>query len=252
MRKPRVIPCLLLKGSGLVKTIAFKNPQYVGDPINAIKIFNDKEVDELILLDISATRENREPPFDMIESVASECFMPVTYGGGITTVEQAQRIISLGVEKIVLNSATLKGVDLVTSLSQHLGSSSTVVAIDVKKDWLGRYRVHDTARQKLTDLDPVSHAQKMVDAGAGEIFVNDVERDGTGKGFDLELIQKITAAVNVPVIVCGGAGSMADFRQATDAGASAVAAGSMFVYMGKHRAVMINYPPYKALVELFK
>ena len=252
MIKTRVIPCLLLKGSGLVKTVKFKDPSYVGDPINAVKIFNEKEVDELIVLDITASRENKGPAFSTIEDIASECFMPVAYGGGVTTVEQARRIVWMGVEKVVINTATLRGTDLVTGISDQIGASSTVVAIDVKKDLLGRYRVYDAAHEKTTDLDPVTHAERVVAAGAGEVFVNDVGRDGTRKGFDLDLVRRMTSALDVPVIVCGGAGSLEDVKAAADSGASGVAAGSLFVYVGKHRAVMINYPQYSALRSLFQ
>ena len=252
MLATRVIPCLLLKGAGLVKTIRFKDPKYVGDPINAVKIFNEKEVDELIFLDITATREQREPPFAMIEQIASECFMPVAYGGGVTSVEQAAHIIALGIEKIVINAAALRTPDLVRRLSDRIGASSTVVGIDVKKDLFGRYRVYDHARQKTIDSGPAEQATRMAAAGAGEIFLNDVMRDGTGAGFDLDLVRDVTSAVDVPVIVCGGAGALEDLRLATTAGASAVAAGSLFVYMGKHRAVMINYPSYAVLQELFQ
>jgi imidazole glycerol-phosphate synthase subunit HisF len=248
----RVIPCLLLKGAGLVKTIRFEDPKYVGDPINAVKIFNEKEVDELIFLDITATREGKGPAFATIEDITSECFMPVAYGGGVATVEQAQRIVSMGVEKIVLNSAALHAPEVVANVSRRIGASSTVVAIDVKKDLLGRYHVYDAARRKTTDRGPVEHAQQMAAAGAGEIFVNDVNRDGTLAGFDLTLVRTMTSAVDVPVIVCGGAGGLDDLRRASAAGASAVAAGSLFVYMGKHRAVMISYPPYAVLQDLFQ
>lgn len=252
MLATRVIPCLLLKGAGLVKTIRFKDPKYVGDPINAVRIFNDKEVDELIFLDITASREGKGPAFSTIEDITSECFMPVAYGGGITTVEEVSRIVSMGVEKIVLNTSALRRPGLVTEISERIGASSTVVAIDVKKDLLGRYRVYEAARQAGTSVSPVDHARRMVAAGAGEILVNDVNRDGTGAGFDLALVRDVASAVEVPVIACGGAGTLADLRQASDAGASAVAAGSLFVYMGKHRAVMINYPPQTALKELFR
>lgn len=250
MLRTRVIPCLLLRKGGLVKTVGFSDAKYVGDPINAVRIFNDKEVDELILLDIDASRERLEPNYDQIADIVSEAFMPVAYGGGVKTVEQAKRIVALGVEKIVVNTAALDDPALVGLLAERLGFCSTVVAIDVKKDWLGRYRVYDASRRKTTDKDPVSHAHRMVGEGAGELFINDVTRDGTGQGFDLDLIRRITAAVNVPVIVCGGAGKLEDFRMAADAGASAVAGGSMFVYVGKHRAVMITYPPYGILEKI--
>ena len=252
MLATRVIPCLLLKGAGLVKTVRFKDPKYVGDPINAVRIFNDKEVDELIFLDITASREGKGPAFSTIEDIASECFMPVAYGGGITTIDEAQRIVSMGIEKIVLNTAALRAPELVTAIADRIGASSTVVAVDVTRDLFGRYRVYESARQKSTSIDPVAHARQMVSAGAGEILINDVSRDGTGEGFDLALIGSVSRAVDVPVIACGGAGRLEDLRQASDAGASAVAAGSLFVYMGRHRAVMINYPPYSALQELFQ
>lgn len=252
MLATRVIPCLLLKGSGLVKTVRFKDATYVGDPINAVKILNDKEVDELIVLDITASREGKGPAFSTIEDITSECFMPVAYGGGITTVEEAARIVSMGVEKIVVNSSALRRPALVSEIAARIGASSTVVAIDVRKDLLGRYRVYDACHRRSTSATPVEHARRMVEAGAGEIFVNDVARDGTGTGFDLTLVRDVTAAVDVPVIVCGGAGTLADLRRASDAGASAVAAGSLFVYMGKHRAVLINYPTETALQELFR
>jgi len=249
--KTRVIPCLLLKNGGLVKTIKFKDPSYVGDPINAVKIFNDKEVDELVVLDITASREGKGPAFSTIEDIASECFMPVAYGGGITTVDEARRIVWMGIEKIVINTAALAGTDLVRGISDQVGASSTLVSIDVRKDLFGRYRVYDAARDKLTDLDPLAHAERVVTAGAGEIFVNDASRDGTQKGFDLDLVGRMTHSLDVPVIVCGGAGSLDDVKAASDAGASGVAAGSLFVYVGKHRAVMINYPQYSTLQRLF-
>jgi imidazole glycerol-phosphate synthase subunit HisF len=250
--KTRVIPCLLLKGAGLVKTVRFADPKYVGDPINAVRIFNDKEVDELIVLDITASGEHKEPPFSTIEDIASECFMPVAYGGGITAVAQARRLVASGIEKIILNTAALHTPALVSELSAQIGASSTVVAIDVKKDLFGRHRVYDHVRKKTTDLGPEEHARRMAAAGAGEIFINDVSRDGTGSGFDLDLVKKVSSAVDVPVIACGGAGKLGDLLLASQAGASAVAAGSLFVYMGKHRAVMINYPPYAVLKDLFQ
>jgi imidazole glycerol-phosphate synthase subunit HisF len=248
----RVIPCLLLSRGRLVKTIGFSDPQYVGDPINAVRIFNEKEVDELLLLDIDASREAREPNYDLINDIVSEAFMPVGYGGGVKTTEHAERVVALGVEKVLVNSAALDNMDLVGRLSDRLGSSSTVVGIDVAKNWRHRYRVYDPSRRKTTDVDPTIQAQRAAEAGAGEILVNDVTRDGTGSGFDLDLIALIAAAVNVPVIACGGAGKLGDLRTAADAGASAVAAGSLFVYVGRHRAVMITYPTYDTLTELLK
>lgn len=252
MLQVRVIPCLLLKNRGLVKTIGFADPKYVGDPINAMRIFNEKEVDELILLDIEASRQGSEPDYAQIQEIVSEAFMPIAYGGGVTRVEQAQRLVSLGVEKVVVNTAALHNGNLVQSMADRLGSSSTVVAVDVKKDGLGLYHLFSSAIGKDVNRDPVEHIQQVVAAGAGEILINDVARDGKGIGYDLELIRRVTRSVDVPVIVCGGAGTLDHFREAVLTGASAVAAGSMFVYVGKHRAVMINYPRRDILKGFFK
>ena len=243
MLRARVIPCLLLRGAGLVKTVRFKNPKYVGDPINAIRIFNDKEVDELILLDISATPEGREPAIHLIEEVASECFMPLAYGGGIRTIEQARRILKLGVEKVVLNTCAWRSPESVRAISQEFGAQAVVVSIDVRKKLLGRYEVHVEAGTRAVGMDPVSYAQKMEELGAGEIFLTSVDRDGTNDGYDLELVRRVTSAVTIPVIAAGGAASVSDFgRVVREGGASAAAAGAMFVFHGPHRAVLITYP----------
>jgi len=252
MLRTRVIPCLLLKNRGLVKTISFADPKYVGDPINAVRIFNEMEVDELILLDIEASKNGTPPDFELVQDIISEAFMPIAYGGGIRRAEEAQRLVSLGVEKVVVNSAALRNRSLVHEISEKLGASSTVVAVDVKKDWLGRYRVYDAPAGKTTDQDPLTYIREAITGGAGEIFVNDVAREGTGKGYDIDLIRTLAPEISVPLIVCGGAGMLEHFRKAADAGASAVAAGSMFVYMGRHRAVMINYPPQRTLEGIFK
>jgi cyclase len=251
MLLPRVIPCLLLHDGGLVKTIKFKNAKYVGDPINAIKIFNDKRVDELILLDISASRERREPDYALIEEIASECFMPLCYGGGVRTLEQAKRLVKLGVEKIAVNNAAIGNPNLVRDLAAQLGSQSVVGCIDVKKSWLGRPRVYDSTRQSIIEKDPLEHASELVRRGAGELFLNSVDRDGTQEGYDTELVRSVTSRLTVPVIACGGAWSTQHLRTVVrDAGASAAAAGSMFVFQGPHRAVLISYPPYNELVRL--
>ncbi|MDT9599636.1 AglZ/HisF2 family acetamidino modification protein [Sphingosinicella rhizophila] len=251
MLRTRIIPTLLLRRGGLVKTIGFAGAKYVGDPINSVKIFNEKEVDELILLDIHASKQRVEPDYDLLSDIVSEAFMPIAYGGGVRSAGQARRLVGLGIEKIILNSAALRDIGLVRAVADKLGSSSTLVAVDVKRNWLGKARVFDASRGKLTSIDPVEHVRAAVAQGAGEIFINDVQRDGTGKGLDLAMIAAVAAAVRVPLIACGGAGSVADLRAAADAGASAVAAGSLFVYMGRHRAVMINYPAYAALEALF-
>ncbi len=250
--RARVIPCLLLKGNGLVKTVGFADPKYVGDPINAVRIFNDKEVDELVLLDIEASRQKREPNYAQIEDIVNEAFMPIAYGGGVSDIEHASRLVNLGVEKIVVNHASLGSKDLITAIADRIGSQGIVAGVDAKKDWRGRYRVFDAAPGKLTSLDVIEHVREATAAGAGEIFLNDVARDGTGKGYDVALVRSVCESVNVPVIACGGAGSLDHLREAVAAGASAVAAGSMFVYVGKHRAVMINYPQYEVLKDLFK
>jgi cyclase len=235
-----------------VKTIGFADPKYVGDPINAMRIFNEKEVDELILLDIEASRRGSGPDYAQIQEIVSEAFMPIAYGGGVTRVEEAQRLVSLGVEKVVVNTAAQQSIDLVHSMADRLGSSSTVIAVDVKKDRVGLYRLFSSATGKSVNRDPIEHIQQVVAAGAGEILINDVARDGTGVGYDLELVRRVTESVDVPVIACGGAGTLEHFREAVSAGVSAVAAGSMFVYVGKHRAVMINYPRRDILKGFFK
>jgi cyclase len=247
----RVIPCLLLSDGGLVKTTRFARPRYVGDPINAIRIFNEKSVDELVFLDIRASRTGAEPDYDLIQRIAGECFMPLCYGGGIRTLAQARRIVSAGVEKIAMNSSAIDTPALLSELAQEVGSSSVVAAIDVKRDWRGRERVYHPGRRRLTELDPVVHAQRAVAAGAGEVFLNSVDRDGCYSGFDHALISRVSRAVNVPVIACGGASSLDDMRAAVQAGASAAAAGSLFVFYGPHRAVLINYPDYASIRRLF-
>jgi imidazole glycerol-phosphate synthase subunit HisF len=251
MLKTRVIPALLFKDQGLVKTVHFRKPSYVGDPINAIKIFNDKEVDELVVLDITASIEGRGPSFELIEEIASECFMPLGYGGGIRSVEDIRRILATGVEKVILNAAALADPALVEAAARAAGSQSIVVSIDAKKKLLGGYEVWAAGATRATGRDPAEFAREMQSRGAGEILITSIDRDGTQKGFDLELVRRVAAAVSVPVVACGGAGTLAHLREAVDAGASAVAAGSMFVYVGKHRAVLINYPQYRELENLF-
>jgi cyclase len=227
----------------LVKTTGFRNPVYVGDPINAIRIFNDKEVDELVLLDITASRTGKGPAFSTIENIASECFMPVAYGGGITTVEQIRKILGAGVEKVVVNTAALQDPQLVRDAVREFGSQAIVVSIDVKRKLLGRYEVYSDGGTRATGHDPAVYARQMEELGAGEILLNAIDRDGTMKGYDIELVQKVTSVVNIPVIASGGAGSIADFGAASKrAGAAAVAAGAMFVFHGPHRAVLITYP----------
>lgn len=247
----RVIPCLLLQDGGLVKTQQFKKPKYVGDPINAVRIFNDKYVDELIFLDIDASRLNREPNYDLVARIAGECFMPLCYGGGVKTLDQAKRLVSLGVEKIAINSACIYQSDLVSELVNELGSQSVVAAVDVKRNFWGKPRVYDASLGKLTDIQPVDLIKKLVLSGVGEVLINDVNRDGTYNGYDIQLISSLTREINVPLIASGGANSIANIQAAFAAGASAAAVGSLFVFYGPHRAVLINYPEYHLIKDFF-
>jgi cyclase len=247
-----VIPCLLLRNGGLVKTVKFGEAKYVGDPINAVKIFNEKEVDELVFLDITATAANRGPNFELIRDIATEAFMPFGYGGGITTIEQVASLVALGVEKVVLNTSVVERPEFIREAANLVGSSSVVVSIDVKRSLLGRYEVVTRNAGRKSGLDPIEWARRAADLGAGEVLLTSVDRDGTQKGYDLALLRQVTEAVSVPVIASGGAGSLDDFRAAVrEAGASAVAAGSLFVFHGKHRAVLITYPDYRELEKVF-
>jgi len=244
MLTTRVMPCLLVDDGRLVKTIRFKKPTYIGDPVNAIKIYNEKEVDELILLDITATRQNRRPPFGLIEKVASECFMPLTYGGGVRLLDDMKTIFSLGVEKIAMNSQAAENPGFVRQAADRFGSQSLVVSIDVKKDFWGRVRIWTHGGTKMIAQEPAAYARNMEACGAGELLVNSISRDGTMTGYDLELLRQVTAAVSIPVIALGGAGSVDDIVAAVaDGGAAAAAAGSLFVYQGKGTGVLINFPP---------
>jgi imidazole glycerol-phosphate synthase subunit HisF len=250
MLKHRVIPSLLLDSGRLVKTVKFGNPKYVGDPINAIRIFNDKEVDELMVLDIAASRQRREPDYALIELFAGECFMPLCYGGGIRSLHQAARLFSMGVEKVCLQTAAYEDPAVVTRIADRYGSQGVAVSIDLKRDWRGKPRIYNAAGagRAVPWLDML---QTMVGAGAGEIVLNAVDRDGTMKGMDLEIIRQASAALSVPLIAVGGAGSLDDIKAAVIAGASAVAAGAFFVFHGPHRAVLITYPRYEELEALF-
>jgi imidazole glycerol-phosphate synthase subunit HisF len=242
MSRARVIPCLLLSGERLVKTVRFANPTYVGDPINAVKIFNDREVDELAILDIGATRDRRDPPFEHLRAIAGECFMPLSYGGGIRTIEHARRLFSIGIEKVLINTAAVEDPALLTAIAGEYGSQAVIAGIDVKKDWLGRDRVFTRAGSQNTGRTPLVHAEAVVVQGAGEILLTSIDRDGTMSGYDVEMIRTLSAAVPVPLVACGGAGALSHLGEAITAGASAVAAGSLFVFAGPRRAVLINYP----------
>ena len=243
MLRTRVIPCLLLKGNGLVKTVQFKNPTYIGDPINAVKIFNDKEVDELVFLDIMASQEKRGPNFKILSEIATECFMPVGYGGGISKLAEIEQLFNLGIEKVILNSSAFSQPELLKQAITIFGSQSIVVSMDVKKHWLTRKQVVYTMNGKQsTGLSPFEYAKKMEDVGVGEIILNSIDLDGTMSGYDYDLITAIASEIKIPIVALGGAGSLKDLGDAKKAGASAVAAGSLFVFQKAHRAVLITYP----------
>lgn len=247
MKRIRVIPVLLIHQRGLVKSVKFKDYKYVGDPMNAVRIFNEKEVDELAIIDIDASREKRVPDISRIEEIVSEAFMPIAYGGGITTSEQVKRILSVGVEKVILNRSAHKNPALVTEIASQSGSQSVVVSIDYKKNLFGKTTVYIENGKTNTGLDPLTYAKQMESAGAGEILLNSIERDGSFSGYDLDMIEKISHAINIPMIAVGGASSLSDFKQAVQHGASAVSAGSLFVFQRPHRAVLISYPSQQEL-----
>ena len=244
MLYPRIIPCLLIQNKGLVKTTRFKDPKYVGDPINAVKIFNEKEVDELIVVDIDASRKGIEPDYNLIKNLASECRMPLCYGGGIKTVDQAQKIFSLGVEKIAISSIAIQKPGFVTQLAARVGNQSVVVVLDVKKRSLSsKFELYINNGTKATGIDPIKFATEMQKYGAGEIVINSIDLDGTMKGYDIPLINKIREAIDIPLTVLGGAGTLNDIGEIIKLhGIIGVAAGSLFVFKGKYRAVLINYP----------
>jgi cyclase len=250
---PRIVPCLLLRDQGLVKTTRFKNPKYVGDPTNAVRIFNDKEVDELVFLDITASSDGRQPQFELLARMTSECFMPLCYGGGVRSTADMRKLFAIGIEKVAVNTYAVERPEFIREAADVFGSSSVIVSIDVKKRLLGRNEVVTLGGKRRTGLDPVEHAVSMERQGAGELLLNSVDRDGTMLGYDLDLIRSVSDAVDIPVIACGGAGSIRDLYLAiSQGGASAAAAGSMFVFHGPHRAVLITYPSPTELSETFR
>lgn len=239
----RVIPCLLVDGGGMVKTEAFRKPRYLGDIINGLRIFNEKEVDEIAVLDIEAARLRRPPNMELITELAAECFMPLAYGGGITTADEAGAIIRAGVEKVILNTTALEKPQVLRDIATNVGSQSVVASLDMKRGWFGgsALTVRSGTRKAALDLEAAVAAVEA--AGAGELLVQSVDRDGTLSGYDIELIRRVTSLTGLPVIAAGGAASVADLAAAVrDGGASAVAAGALFVYQGPHRAVLISYP----------
>ncbi len=243
MLRPRIIPCLLIQNKGLVKTVQFKDAKYVGDPINAVRIFNEKQADELMVIDIDATVHKNEPDLKLIAKLASECRMPLCYGGGIKTVEQAQDIFSLGVEKIAISSAAMEDPTLVTKIAERVGTQSVVVVIDVKKKTFGGYEVVTHNGKKSTGKNPIEMAVLFQQLGAGEIVINSADQDGVMKGYDLTIAKDIHQKITVPMTILGGAGNMDDIgRLISEFGIIGAAAGSMFVFRGTYKAVLISYP----------
>ena len=242
MLRPRIIPCLLIHKGGLVKTVGFDNPKYVGDPLNAVRIFNEKEVDELLVVDIDATRRQRDPDYALIAKLAAECRMPLAYGGGVSTVEQFERLVSLGVEKVSASAAAVADLGLVSAAAERVGGQSVVVVVDVRRKGKG-FEVFTHNGTKATGLDPVDFARRAEAAGAGEIVINSIDCDGQMKGYDLDLVRAVRGAVTCPITVLGGAGALADMAGLVkEFGIIGAAAGSLFVFKGVYRAVLINYP----------
>lgn len=249
MLETRVMPCLLIEGRRLVKTRQFKKPVYVGDPVNAIKIYNEKEVDELIVLDIAATRESRPPNFEVLSELTNECFMPLCYGGGVKSVDEAARLFGLGIEKVALNSAAHEDPDLITKLATRFGSQAVVISIDVKQSWFQRSFVFTRNGKVSSKKDPALFAKEVEARGAGEILLTSIDREGTWSGFDIPLIHSVSSAVSIPVIASGGAGDISHFAEAVHKGkASALALGSMAVFQGKDLGVLINFPKRNSII----
>ena len=241
-KRPRVIPCLTIQDNDLVKTIQFKNPRYIGDPVNSVKIFNDKGVDELCILDITASKLNKEPNFQLLQEIANEAFMPLSYGGGLKSLEQVKRIIKMGYEKVVFNTSFINSPQLIKDTVAFLGSSGVVISIDVKKNMFGKYVVYTNDGSQEVKMNLIDMIKQVEDLDAGEIIINSITNDGMMEGYDLNLIKLVSESVCVPVIAIGGAKDVTDLRKAIDNGAHAVAASSMFIYYGKQKAVLITIP----------
>ncbi len=252
MLRPRIIPCLLVRNKGLVKTVKFDTSKYIGDPINAVKIFNEKEADELIVLDIDATTNGMTPDFVMIQKLAAECRMPLCYGGGVKTVEHAKKIIGLGVEKVAISSESVINPLLISSIANEIGNQSAVVVLDVKKGLFGKYEVVTHNGKKKTGFTPVELAKRAEKLGAGEIVINSIDQDGQMQGYDLTLATKVREAITIPLTVLGGAETLTDIEElVSKCGVIGAAAGSLFVFKGKYRAVLINYPSQVQKEEIF-
>jgi imidazole glycerol-phosphate synthase subunit HisF len=252
MFRPRVIPALLLKDNGLVKTVKFEDPKYVGDPINTVKIFNDFEADELVFLDIEATNENRTISVELVKKIGEESFMPFAVGGGIKSIESIRDLLKSGAEKVVLNNVIFSSPELITEASKVFGTQSIIASIDVRLNEQKEYEVYKNCGKISTGISAIELAKKVEKLGAGEIIINSIDKDGTFEGYDLELINIVSNAVSIPVIALGGAGEMKDLKKAVVFGeASAVAAGSMFIFVGSNKSVLINYPDLEDLFEIF-
>lgn len=252
MLNNRVIPSLLLSNNGLVKTIKFKKEIYIGDPINTIRIFNDKEVDELSLIDIHASKNKSGPNFQTIQRITDECFIPLSYGGGIRNIEDIKKIFKIGVEKVILNSSAISNPNLINEASKMFGSQSIVVSVDIKKDFFGKLNVIKPDNNKKISISVNDYILDMQDRGAGEILVNDINRDGVMQGMNLDFIKNISKELQIPLIAAGGVGDLQHIKEGIDAGASAIAVGSFFVFNGPLKAVLISYPDYNTLQNLFK
>ena len=253
MLRPRIIPSLLIQDKGLVKTVNFKNPKYVGDPINAVKIFNEKAVDELAVFDIDATAKGLIPDYSLIERIANQSRMPLCYGGGVKTLEQAQKIFGLGIEKIALSSAVLQDPNLITEIANRVGSQSVIVVLDVRKKMFGGYEVFTHNGKKPTGINPFDFVEKAQKLGAGEIVINSIDQDGMMKGYDMNLINKVREKITLPLTVLGGAGNLTHIKEVIDKhGVIGVAAGSLFVFKGVYKAVLINYPNKQEKENLYK
>lgn len=252
MFRPRVIPILLLQNKGLVKSVKFKNHRYIGDPINAVKIFNDLKADELVFLDVRATQENRLISLDFVKNVGEEANMPFAVGGGIKKIEDIRQIINAGAEKVVINTAAATQNDFIRDAAATFGSSTITVCVDVKRNLFGKEKVWIRSGSKSIGTDVVEFAQSMEEQGAGELIIQSIDKDGTMNGYDIELIKKVSIAVSIPVVAVGGAGKPDDLRKAvTEGHASAVAAGSLFVYHGSRRGILVNYPDKTTLSQIF-
>lgn len=252
MFQNRIIPVLLLEDEGLVKTRKFKEPKYIGDPVNTVRIFNTKEVDEIFLVDINASRNKTAPDFGLVSEIASECFMPLCYGGGIRNLADAERLFSAGVEKISIQTSALKDLDIVNNIASKFGAQAVVVSVDIKRDIFGKAKLYSSADKDTVNKHWVDFAKSAVDAGAGEIFINSVDKDGTLSGPDLQLVLDAASTISTPLTYAGGVSSLNDIRDLISAGASAVAAGAFFVFNGPNRAVLISYPRYAEIQHLLQ